>query len=132
MQLPSDKDAAPRDPRGVAIDIFQAVSRSMRGADEVVGMSVVALLSGGHLLLEGVPGTGKTLLAKTLAAAIGGRFGRVQCTPDLLPTDITGTSVFVPTTGTWDFRPGPAFANVLRLEQIHRAAPRQPAASLEP
>ena len=70
-------------------------------------LALVALLSGGHLLVEGVPGTGKTLLAKSLAAAIGGRFGRVQCTPDLLPADVTGTSVYGPATGEWEFRPGP-------------------------
>ena len=78
----------------------------MRGADDVVGLAVVALLSGGHLLVEGVPGTGKTLLAKSLANVIGGHFGRVQCTPDLLPADLTGTSIYSPATGQWEFRAG--------------------------
>ena len=124
--------AEPRDPRAVAVDLFHAVSRSMRGADEVVGLSVVALLAGGHLLVEGVPGTGKTLLAKSLVAAIGGRFGRVQCTPDLLPADVTGTSVYGPATGAWEFRPGPVFANVVLVDEVNRASPRTQAALLEP
>jgi MoxR-like ATPase len=131
MQLP-DATPLPDDPRAVAVAMFHAVSRSVRGANEAVGLAVVSLLSGGHLLIEGVPGTGKTLLAKSLAAAIGGRFGRVQCTPDLLPADVTGTSVYGPATGAWEFRPGPVFANVVLVDEINRASPRTQAALLEP
>ena len=112
--------------------LFHAVAGAVRGKDDVVRLSLVALLAGGHLLVEDLPGTGKTLLAKSLAAALSGRFGRVQCTPDLLPTDITGTSVFSPADGSWTFRPGPLFANVLLVDEINRASPRTQAALLEP
>ncbi|HUI49083.1 MAG TPA: MoxR family ATPase, partial [Acidimicrobiia bacterium] len=132
MQLPTSPVDEPRDPRAVAVDLFHAVCRSMRGTDDIVGLAVVALLSGGHLLVEGVPGTGKTLLAKSLANAIGGRFGRVQCTPDLLPADVTGTTVYSPATGAWEFRAGPVFANVLLVDEVNRASPRTQAALLEP
>ena len=119
-----------------AIDLAQrllaAVTGTVRGKDDVVRLSLVALLSGGHLLLEDLPGTGKTLLSKSLAAAIGGRFGRIQCTPDLLPSDITGTSVYAPVDGSWTFRPGPLFANVVLVDEVNRASPRTQAALLEP
>jgi len=133
VQLPQPSDAAAqRDPRAVASELFDAVSSAVRGAPETVRLALVALLSGGHLLVEGMPGTGKTLLAKSLAAAIGGRFGRVQCTPDLLPADVTGTSVYGPATGLWDFRPGPIFNNVVLVDEVNRASPRTQAALLEP
>src|SRR4051812_22964635 len=79
----------PEPPLALARALVDAVSGTVRGKPEAVSLAVVALLSGGHLLIEDLPGTGKTLLGKSLAAAIGGRFGRVQCTPDLLPSDIT-------------------------------------------
>jgi len=116
----------------VAGALFETVSGAIRGKDDAVRLALVALLSGSHLLVEDVPGTGKTLLGKSLAAAIGGRFGRIQCTPDLLPSDLTGTSVFTPVTGGWDFRPGPVFANVVLVDEVNRASPRTQAALLEP
>ncbi len=133
MQLPSlADDVTPRDPRAVASDLFDAITSAVRGAPETARLALVALLSGGHLLVEGMPGTGKTLLAKSLAVALGGQYRRVQCTPDLLPADVTGTSVYGPATGEWDFRPGPIFTNVVLVDEINRASPRTQAALLEP
>lgn len=117
---------------GVAAAVRGAVTPVVRGKDDVVDLALVALLSGGHLLVEDLPGTGKTLLAKSLAAALGGTFGRIQCTPDLLPSDMTGTSVFSPTDGSWTFRPGPLFAHVTLVDEINRASPRTQSALLEP
>jgi len=117
---------------GVAAAVRTSVTGVVRGKDDVVDVALVALLSGGHLLVEDLPGTGKTLLAKSLAVALGGTFGRVQCTPDLLPSDITGTSVFDPATGSWTFRPGPLFAHVALVDEINRASPRTQSALLEP
>lgn len=122
----------PADAVALARDLFTSVSSAVRGKDEVVRLALVALLAGGHLLVEDLPGTGKTLLAKSLATALGGRFGRVQCTPDLLPTDITGTSVFSQADASWTFRPGPLFANVVLVDEVNRASPRTQAALLEP
>jgi MoxR-like ATPase len=92
---------------------------------------LVALLCQGHVLIEDVPGTGKTMLARAAAASLGLSFKRVQCTPDLLPNDITGVSVFNQQDGTFDFRPGPVFVNILLADEINRATPRTQAALLE-
>jgi MoxR-like ATPase len=129
---PGARPASAHDPREIAEVLVEAVASVVRGKDDVVRLAVVALLSGGHLLVEDAPGTGKTLLARALAASIDGHFRRVQCTPDLLPADITGTSVFNPVTGEWDFRAGPVFTNVLLVDELNRASPRTQAALLEP
>ncbi|BFM40918.1 MoxR family ATPase [Synechocystis sp. LKSZ1] len=107
------------------------LSRTIVGKGEAIRLVLVALLSGGHALLEDVPGVGKTLLAKSLARSINGKFQRVQCTPDLLPTDITGTNIWNPNRREFEFLPGPAFANVLLADEINRATPRTQSALLE-
>jgi len=121
-----------RAPTDVAAALRAAVATTVRGKSEAVDLAVASLLAGGHLLIDDVPGSGKTLLARSMAAAIGGKFGRVQCTPDLLPTDITGTSVFRPDSGEWQFRSGPLFANVVLVDEVNRASPRTQAALLQP
>jgi len=101
------------------------------GKQDAIRLILVALLSGGHTLIEDVPGVGKTLLAKSLARSIDGKFQRIQCTPDLLPSDITGTNIWNPSTGAFEFLPGPVFANVLLADEINRATPRTQSALLE-
>lgn len=108
-----------------------AVSTVICGKPQAVRLAISCLLAEGHLLIEDKPGTGKTSLAKAIAAAIGGQVKRVQFTPDLLPSDITGISVFNPVHGTFTFRDGPAFTNILIADEINRASPKTQAALLE-
>jgi MoxR-like ATPase len=108
-----------------------ALNRALRGKPQVIEQVLACLLARGHLLLEDLPGLGKTTLAKALAQAAGGRFARVQCTPDLLPGDITGFSVFNQKTREFDFLPGPVFADVLLADEINRTTPRTQSALLE-
>jgi MoxR-like ATPase len=101
------------------------------GKQNAIRLVLVALLSGGHVLLEDVPGVGKTLLAKALARSVEGKFQRIQCTPDLLPSDLTGTNIWNPQEGRFEFLAGPVFANVLLADEINRATPRTQSALLE-
>ena len=115
----------------VAARTTEQVSSVIVGKEEQVNLLLVALLSEGHVLIDDVPGVAKTLLAKTLAAALGLRFARVQCTPDLLPADVTGSEVFNLKTGEFEFRPGPIFANMVLVDEINRATPRTQSSFLE-
>lgn len=111
--------------------IVDAIRRVIRGKDEVVTQAVTALIAGGHLLIEDVPGVGKTTLGKTMARAIGGIFHRVQFTSDLLPADILGVNLFDATSQEFRFRPGPIFCHVLLADEINRTTPRTQSALLQ-
>lgn len=115
-----------------AIDeVRAALNAVLRGKEAVVDQVLICLLARGHLLIEDRPGLGKTTLAKALADAVGGRFARVQCTPDLLPSDITGFNIFNQKSREFEFREGPVFCEVLLADEINRATPRTQSALLE-
>jgi MoxR-like ATPase len=107
------------------------LNSTLLGKQDVVELVIACLLSRGHLLFDDLPGLGKTTLAKALATAIGGRFARVQCTPDLLPSDITGFNILNQKTRDFEFRPGPVFGDVLLADEINRATPRTQSALFE-
>ena len=125
------RPAAAAEAGHLAQQLHERLGAVVRGKPHAIRLALAALLSGGHLLIEDVPGVGKTLLAKSLARAIGGSFGRVQATPDLLPGELTGVSVFHRATDEWEFRPGPLFANIVLVDEINRATPRTQSALLE-
>jgi MoxR-like ATPase len=111
--------------------LTQNIGSVFLGKEELVKLAVTCLLAGGHLLLEDVPGVGKTLLAQALARSLGLRFSRIQFTSDLLPADIVGVSVYNQTTSQFEFKPGPIFANIVLADEINRTAPRTQSSLLE-
>ena len=120
-----------KDVQDFVAPLIQNVERVIVGKRQAIEFIMVALLCEGHVLLEDVPGSGKTMLARSIAASLGISFKRVQCTPDLLPNDITGVSIFNQKSGEFEFKPGPIFVNILLADEINRATPRTQAALLE-
>lgn len=115
-----------------AVETLEAnVAQALSGKPEVIRLAVVTLLAEGHLLIEDAPGVGKTSLAKALANSLNCQFTRLQCTPDMLPSDIIGTTIFLPNKGEFEFRQGPLFTNVLLADEINRTTPRTQSALLE-
>lgn len=119
------------DIQNTATAMIDEISRVIVGKRDTVRECVLALLCGGHVLIEDVPGVGKTTLAKAVSKVIGGEFRRVQFTPDLLPSDITGSSIFNTESREFEFRPGPLFANVVLVDEVNRATPKTQSALLE-
>ena len=131
MSLLTDKQIFVSEIRDRSQAIVDEVEKVIVGKTHTVQFSVLTLLCNGHLLLEDVPGVGKTTLAKSLARSIGGEFRRLQFTPDLLPSEITGTSIYNQKTTEFEFRPGPVFGNVVLVDEINRATPKTQSALLE-
>lgn len=111
--------------------LTENISRVIVGKEEVIKLLVTALIADGHVLLEDMPGTGKTRLARSLAASLNGKFARIQFTPDLLPSDVTGMNIFNRKTGEFELHKGPVFTNILLADEINRATPRTQAGLLE-
>lgn len=116
---------------GLAADLVREVEGVIVGKERTVKLAVAAMLCNGHVLIEDIPGVGKTTLAKALAKSIGGEFRRVQFTPDLLPADITGSSIYNQKSGEFEFRAGPVFGNVVLVDEINRATPKTQSSLLE-
>jgi MoxR-like ATPase len=117
--------------QGFAARLIANVENVIVGKTDVIRLTVIGLLCQGHLLIEDVPGTGKTMLAKSLARSIGGTFNRIQFTPDMLPSDVTGVSMFNQKTAEFEYRPGPVMANIVLTDEVNRATPKTQSALLE-
>lgn len=124
-------DSIRKEDQQILHNIQKNLATCLLGKDEEIRLLLTALLAGGHVLLEDVPGTGKTILVKALAKSIQGEFRRIQCNPDLLPTDITGVSIYHPKEEAFVFRPGPVMTNILLVDEINRATTKTQSALLE-
>src|SRR5687768_7517254 len=129
--MASSPDLDPTQIAGLGVTLTQNIRRAVKVSDEVVRDLIVALLAEGHVLIEDHPGVGKTALARSLARSLDAEYARVQCTADLLPSDVVGTNVFNQREAQFDFHPGPVFANVVLVDEINRTSPKTQSGLLE-